>query len=126
MPSQKRKIGDVGEKIAADYLEKNGCQIIERNYQKPWGEIDIIAQDKTGLIFIEVKTREKQKTGKAFSPEDNVHFAKQQRLIKTAETYLSEKDYPEETDWQIDVISVELNWQTRKASLRHFKNAVWE
>jgi putative endonuclease len=132
MPSQKRKLGDLGEKIAVDYLKNNGYKILACNYQKPWGEIDVIAQ-KQGLVFIEVKTRTiKWEQSPEFGgcqfpyPEENVRFDKQQKLIRTAQTYLVEKNYSPETPWQIDVIAVELNLQTRKANLKHIKNAVWQ
>ena len=95
---------------------------MEKNYQKPWGEIDIIAQNQ-GLIFIEVKTRTNTKI--AF-PEENVNFNKQRKLIRAAETYLLEKNHSPETPWQIDVIAIELNLKIRKANLKHIKNAVWE
>ncbi len=122
MPSPTRKTGDIGEQIAVDYLKNNGYKILEKNYQKPWGEIDIIAQNQ-GLIFIEVKTRTNTKI--AF-PEENVNFNKQRKLIRAAETYLLEKNHSPETPWQIDVIAIELNLKIRKANLKHIKNAVWE
>ncbi len=121
MPSPTRKTGDIGEQIAVDYLKDNGYKILERNYQKPWGEIDIIAKNQ-GLIFIEVKTRTNTKI--AF-PEENVNYNKRRKLIRAAETYLSEKNHSPETSWQIDVIAIELNLKNRKANLKHFKNAVW-
>ena len=54
--SEKRKIGDVGEGLTAKFLEERGYKIVERNYLKKWGEIDIVAQNKEGLHFIEVKS----------------------------------------------------------------------
>jgi len=128
MPSRKRKLGDIGEKIAGDYLKKEGYQILEWNYQKPWGEIDLIAQKKKELVFVEVKTRTVQpgQSLKYAYPEENVNLSKRQKLIRTAQTYLVEKSYPPETTWQIDVIAIELNLQIRKANLKHFKNVVWQ
>ena len=125
MPSPKRQLGDLGEKIVVDYLKKQDYHILERNYQKPWGEIDIIVQNNKEIIFVEVKTRTVSK-GQSLSPEENVGFDKKQKVIRTAQTYLLEKKYPLETSWQIDVIAVELNLQTRKANLKHIKNAVWQ
>jgi len=125
MVTSKRKLGDLGEKIVVDYLKKQDYHILERNYQKPWGEIDIIAQNNKELIFIEVKTRTVSE-GQSLNPEENVGFNKKQKLIRTTRTYLLEKKYPPETPWQIDVIAVELNIQTRKANLKHIKNAVWQ
>jgi len=129
MVTPKRKLGDIGEKIARGYLKKQGYHILEQNYQKPWGEIDIIAQKNKELIFIEVKTRTVSK-GQSLRyspyPEENVGFNKKHKVIRTAQTYLLEKKYPLETPWQIDVIAVELNIQTRKANLKHIKNAIWQ
>jgi len=128
MPTEKRQTGDLGEGIAADYLENNGYKIVERNYRKNWGEIDLIAQKENCLIFVEVKTR--KKTAGRFlaghSPEENVNWRKQQKIIRTAETYLLEKNYPDKTAWQIDVIAVELDISKRRADLKHIKNAVWD
>lgn len=54
--TQKQKIGDLGEGIACNYLRGKGFEIIERNYWKPWGEIDIVAEKQGITYFIEVKT----------------------------------------------------------------------
>lgn len=118
MKTAKRQLGDLGEKVALKYLAKQGYQILDKNWQKPWGEIDLVVKNKVNeIIFIEVKTGEKA--------EENVHFKKQQRLIKTAQTYLLEKNYSPDTNWQIDVIIVALDKQTKKANCRHIKNAVF-
>lgn len=123
MPSLKRKLGDIGEEVAIKYLKKQGYQILERNYQKKWGEIDMVVKQNNKLIFIEVKTK---KSASKILPEEQVGFYKQKRLIRTAKTYLLEKNYPLETNWQIDVIAIELDLEKRRANLRHIKNAIWE
>lgn len=124
MLTQKREFGDLGEKIAQEYLENKGYKIIDRNYSKRWGEIDLIAESpEKELIFIEIKTRE-AKNNPAFLPEDSVNFSKQQKLIKTGRTFLYENKYPEETAWRIDVIAVEIEKFSRKAKIRHIENAV--
>ena len=54
--TEKRKTGDIGENIACEFLKKRGFEILERNYSKKWGEIDIVTK-RAGLIhFIEVKS----------------------------------------------------------------------
>jgi len=129
MVTIKRKLGDMGEKIAVDYLKKHDYQILERNFKKPWGEIDIITQKNKGLIFIEVKTRtvpQGQSLRDSPYPEESVRSSKQQKLIRAAQTYLLEKNYPPEVSWQIDVIAIEINEELRKANLKHIKNAVWQ
>lgn len=125
MVTQKREFGDLGEKIAQNYLEAHKYRIIDRNYSKRWGEIDLIAESpEKELVFVEIKTRETVKYPSAFLPEDSVNFPKQQKLIKTAQTFLYENKYSDDTSWQIDVIAIEIDKATRKAKIRHIKNAV--
>ncbi len=125
MPSQKRKFGDIGEKIAAKYLERKGYDIIGRNYQKPWGEIDLIVKKNDLLIFCEVKTRD-AKNVEHYLAESSVNHLKIKKLQKICETYLAEKKYPYSQKWQIDVLAVVIDKQARKARVKHFKNAIWE
>lgn len=125
MASLKRQIGDLGEKIAANFLVKHSYTILEKNYLKRWGEIDIIAKSKEGeLIFVEIKTRNVAVNNQLYYPEDAVNYLKQNKLIKTAETYLYERKISENTPWRIDVISIEMNKNTRTAKIKHFINAV--
>jgi len=125
MPTKRRVFGDLGEKIAQKFLEEKGYRIIDNNYSKRWGEIDLVAKSPDDfLIFIEVKTREMKYGPSSFLPEDSVNFWKQQKIIKTAKTFLYENKYPEDTFWQIDVISIEINTESRRAKIRHLKNAV--
>ena len=63
---KRRDIGDLGEKLAKDFLKKRGYQVLETNYRCPHGEIDIVAKQKKSVVFIEVRT----KTGSGYgSPE---------------------------------------------------------
>lgn len=123
MPSKKRKKGDEGEGVAFSYLEDRGYKVLERNYANKFGEIDIIARKDKTVVFVEVKTRKDALTSDLY-PERNVDWRKQRKLIRTAEYYLTKNKYPDDTSWQIDVIGVELDTATRRANLRHLKNAV--
>ncbi len=113
----------MGEEIAENFLKKQGYDILDRNYRKKWGEIDIVAKCDEAISFIEVKTINK---GSHFIPEANVYSGKQKRLIRASQTYLLDKKYSVDTPWQIDVIVVELDCEKRLADIRHLKNAVWE
>lgn len=123
MPSRKRKKGDEGEEVAFLYLKKNGYAILQRNYANHFGEIDIIAKKARTIVFVEVKSQEKTEDPDLF-PERNLTWQKQQKLIRTAESFLIKNKYPDDTDWQIDVIGVILDQKNRKADLRHLQNAV--
>ena len=84
----KREIGDIGENAASKYLKKNGYKILERNYRKTFGEIDIIAEKEDVLVFVEVKTRKNDEFGR---PCEFVNSAKQERIKKTALAYICER-----------------------------------
>ena len=114
----KKQIGQSGEDLAAKYLENRGFVIVDRNYWKPWGEIDLVAKKGSELRFVEVKTVTRNSTpsnppypgeGDDYEPEDNVHPWKRQRLRRIIETYILAKDIGDDTDWQIDLMSVYLN-----------------
>lgn len=123
MPTQKRKLGDLGENIAEQYLKKRGYIILERNYNKKWGEIDIIAKFKKDIVFAEVKS---QKKGSRFLPSQNINFHKQQRLIRAGQSWLAENKISAETPWQIDALIVELDFENKNAKVEHLRNCVWK
>ena len=129
MKTEERKKGDAGEGVALRYLKKCGYRILERNYKNRIGELDIIAKKDNVVIFVEVKSQDIRDirygpAGERLYPERSVDWRKQRKLIKTAEYYLLEKDCDEDTNWQIDVIGVDLDELARRANLRHLKNAV--
>ncbi len=83
--SKSRKTGNFGEDVAVSFVRSKGYSIIDRNYHSRYGEIDIIAQEKNFLVFIEVKTRKENSMVKAFEAVDTI---KQKKIIKTAMIYL--------------------------------------
>jgi len=129
----RRKVGDTGEGVACTYLEQRGYTVLQRNYLKPWGEIDIVARKANKLYFVEVKTvtrdtsREKSRgegTRVTYRPEDNVHPAKLKRLHRAIQTYLLDHKVAEATDWQIDVACVYLDFNTHKARVEMLENVI--
>jgi putative endonuclease len=81
-------LGREGEERAADFLMGMGYEIIERNYRKSFGEIDIVARDGETLCFIEVKTRIRDDYGHPFAA---VTPSKQRTIRKLASLYLAEQ-----------------------------------
>src|SRR3989338_2475584 len=114
------ELGFLAENLAARYLEKKGYVILELNYRKPWGEIDIIASKEGILVFVEVKANRKIIAG--FEPELRATSSKIVKVVRTARTYLAAKKYRPEQEWQIDVISIGLDEPRGVANIRHFKN----
>lgn len=80
--------GFVVEHYAADQLTLRGLQLVARNFQTRFGEIDLIMWDQAVLVFVEVRYRRHSRFGDAL---DSVTPAKQQRLIRTADIYLQHK-----------------------------------
>ncbi len=108
----KQKLGKRGEDAACDFLRRQGFVVVERNYWKPWGEIDIVARRGEELRLVEVKTVSREWVGEAgddYEPEDNLHPWKRQRLRRVIETYLLAHPALEELEWQVDAISVYIN-----------------
>ena len=101
------EIGRFGEDAAAKHLKKIGFRILERNFRASHNEIDIIAENKNTVVFVEVKTRTPQRDGVVFgTPAEAVTYSKQRRTIAAARAYL----YKSGVDKQIrfDVIEVYL------------------
>lgn len=113
--------GRLGEDKACEYLKKLGYKILERNYRKSYGEIDIIAietlKDQKTLCFIEVKTRTSNVFG---TPLESISPWKLKSLMRTAEYYkISHRNLPEAM--RIDAISVILD-DNRLQSIEFLKN----
>jgi len=116
-----KNLGDSTERVAALYLEEQGCRIIGRNVRIRQGEIDLIAQDAGGLAFIEVKARR----GTAFgTPEEAITPRKQIRMVALAEAFLSRQPEFEGHPWRIDVIAIQLDRSGKVIRINHIKNAV--
>ena len=118
-----KKIGNLGENMASMFLVKHGFDVLDRNYSKKWGEIDIVAKKDNVFHFVEVKSVVSCGTTE-YRPEENVHYWKLKRLARVIQTYLLDKNVPHETEWQIDVIAVFLDTKNEKASFRFTENII--
>jgi putative endonuclease len=125
-------LGRLGEDIACLFLENKGFSVINRNYRKKWGEIDIIAiKNSEEVHFIEVKsvsceikqnvTHEKLDHYRA---EDNLHNNKLKRLSRTIQSYLAEKNVSSETKWFFDVITVAIDKKSKNSRVKFIKDIV--
>ena len=130
MTTEKQNIGKLGEDIAVKYLEKHGYKILDRNYRKPWGEIDIIASENIGknqflvrqrqeLVFIEVKTQNQKFE---WRPEENITRHKKRQLSRIIMTYLKANRIPEDQNWRVDVLAITLDFKTKNAQIEHIQN----
>jgi len=123
-----KKLGILGEKIAQRYLEKKGYQILDKNYSSKFvsgpqrGEIDIVAKKGETISFVEVKTLENSRESLAISPEEKFNWQKKRKIVKMAESWLMEKKIPFDSKWQIDVVSIKINLENKRAKILHFEN----
>jgi len=118
--NKKKVIGNLGEKLAVNFLKKHKHKILSKNFYSRFGEVDIISLDKKTkeLVFVEVKTR----TSVNYSwPENAVNQNKKLKLAKTAKKYLQEHKIDIKTNYRFDIISIELNYGSRRAKITHFK-----
>lgn len=118
MAKGRAHLGRLGEQKAGEYLQKQGYQILERNFRTGWGEIDIIARDNQFLVFVEVKTRLSKKFG---IPEEAITPVKLATIKKMAEFYQT-VHCRAPVLMRIDVIAIEVNASGKILALRHLKN----
>ena len=119
----RKTIGQWGEDLALEYLRSKNYHILAKNYKKPWGEIDIIAEKERIVVFCEVKTNSKE-LGFSFSPELRVNSKKGRHILRTAKIFINDFYKGQEREWRVDIISITLRRFEGKALIRHFKNVL--
>jgi putative endonuclease len=116
----RQEIGQLGEKLAQKFLKKRGYRIRETNFRCHEGEIDIVAQQRDYLVFVEVRTRSNLAFG---SPEESITQSKKEKLIATALTYVSTHQKLPPL-WRIDVVALEVNDKGKAKRIELIENAV--
>jgi putative endonuclease len=119
-PNKKAKCGKRGERLASLWLKLHGYRILHRNYRIVHKELDIIAENKEYIVFVEVKTHSSRKDGSFGRPANAVNYEKQQNTISAVRSYL--RYNPSEKQPRIDVIEVWLGKPFPK--INHIKNAI--
>lgn len=114
--AEHNELGKTGEELAADYLEKNGYTLLERNWRCRQLEADLIALKDAFLIVAEVKTRTSNYFG---DPEIFVDKKKQRNLVKTANAYVQMHQLDLEV--RFDIIAV--TGKGESARIHHIKDA---
>ena len=109
----RRRFGTEGERAASDYLAGKGIRVLEMNYRRPTGEIDIIARQGARVLFIEVKRRSSLRYGR---PAEAVDAAKRAHIVRTAALYLQEHEL-DDAPVRFDVIEI------LPGSIRHIEDA---
>ena len=116
----RQEVGKLGEKEARKFLKKRGYRIRETGFRCPHGEIDIVAQQKDWLVFVEVRTKSNLDFG---TPEESITAAKKKKLVALALTYTStHQNLP--PLWRIDVVAIELDDKDKTKRIELIENAI--
>ncbi|MDD6611155.1 MAG: YraN family protein [Clostridiales bacterium] len=110
--------GERGEQRAAEYLQRKGFRILDRNYRTRCGEIDIICADDRYLVFAEVKTRSSTVFG---MPCEAVTSVKQRKLVLAAQQWLY--NHPTELQPRFDVVEILVSPDRSTCRIRHIPDA---
>lgn len=115
------KTGVIGEDIALKYLLSKGFTLVDRNYRRSWGEIDIIVKTSSKLVFVEVKAIEAlegewDKVSQFNRPEERVTAQKIKKLRKVVQTYLLETEQGDK-DWTFSVCGVLIDPVKKRAKV---------
>ncbi len=119
---KRKDTGNLGEKLAKDFLKKRGYRVLETNCRYPEGEIDIVARHKDFLVFVEVRTKRSLAFG---SPEESITWTKRGRMRAAAAHYQQTHDNLPPL-WRIDVVAVELDQKGKPSRIELIENAVGE
>jgi len=125
-----KELGDLGEKLACEYLVKNGYKILGRNYRINFGEIDIIARKKLKFFrkndpivhFVEVKTLRGQTS--QFYPEEHVDYKKQNKYRGLVELWLAKNKLSQDYPCQVDIAAVSINGINSEPKIEYFENVI--
>jgi putative endonuclease len=118
----RRRLGQLGEKLAAEHLTRRGFEIVERNYRTRWGELDIVAFDGRTLAFCEVKSRRLAPDGS--KPFDALHAAKRSQVRKMAGSWLIERaDRPYADVVRFDAIGITFARDGGLLEIEHLEGA---
>jgi len=118
----KQIIGTIGENAVCEYLKNKGFTVLDRNYWKKWGELDIVAKKDNRIHFIEVKSvsghisaqiSRERGFGNDYRAEDNMHPWKVKRLSRVLQTYLLDKRISDKVAWQFDLATVIVDQERR-------------
>lgn len=102
MKTEKRVLGDHAETLVAQHLQKQGFTILERNYRKVYGEIDVIACNKNLIVFVEVKMRTQQ----YFDLAQLITYSKQKKIMNVAQIYLAQHNTASSCRFDIALVAM--------------------
>lgn len=123
----RKDIGNLGEKVACEYLRRSGFTITGRNIASKMGELDIVAQKELSLHIVEVKTVTciefpSKGSANAYNPADNLHANKIRKVVRTAEWFVARSRW--EGEWQVDGALVWLRLRDGMTRIQYYSQIV--
>jgi putative endonuclease len=112
------KLGLKAEEAVCNYLMAQGYRILDRNWRRPWGELDVVAEHRGIIHIVEVKASSANISG--FEPFLRADGRKMHKVKRTAQTWLSSHKYGPDTEWQLDIASVIMS--KNKPEIELFEN----
>lgn len=104
MQTERTTFGLEAEEAGCRWLIEQGYRILDRNWRRPWGELDIVAEHDNVVVFVEVKASAKHVEG--FDPFLRADGRKMHKVQRTAQTWLLQHRYGPDTEWRLDVLSI--------------------
>ena len=117
----RQALGAAAEQVAADQLLSKGYRILERNWRRRWGELDIVARAPDGTVVI-VEVRSRRGPDASALAAESIGPRKQRRVAELAASYLASEHPGAEA--RIDVITVAFSAAGRVEHVEHIENAV--
>lgn len=121
MTEARRRLGQQGERLALEHLERLGYTVVARNHRTRFGELDLVVADDRALVFVEVKTRRARDPGRVW---EALHDDKRSRVRAMARAFLSEvPGRPARRELRFDAIGVTIDPVGRLVALEHLEGA---
>ena len=114
----KKEVGAQAELIAAHHLQSRGWTLLDRNWYCPGGELDLVFDDGTEIVFVEVRSAQ---SSYLQGIEETVNRKKQTRVARSAERWLTHRN-PHSLDYRFDVLTVRFD-PPRQPTVLHFEDA---
>jgi putative endonuclease len=121
MTDARRQLGQLGEQLALEHLDRLGYTLVARNHRTRFGELDLVVCDAHTIVFVEVKTRRAYRPGRAF---EALHEAKQVQVRRMAIAFLREvTDRPKRGNIRFDAIGITIDPRGKLVDLQHLEAA---
>ena len=121
MSDARRHLGQLGEQLALEHLERLGYTLVARNHRTRHGELDLVVCDAEAMVFVEVKTRRAWRPGRQW---ESLHPAKRAQVRRMALAFLNDvSDRPRRSGLRFDAIGITIDPRGRLVSLDHLEGA---